>query len=59
MAGFRSHPKNIPMNLDLVGLRKFAKELGLPVYRGVEAPRKYTALYQKLEHSDQGGGKGE
>jgi len=53
---FKAHPKNIPRNLDMVGLREFAKELGLPAYQGAGVPAKYTALFQKLEHSEQDAG---
>lgn len=51
---FTAHPKNIPRNLDLIGLRKLVRELGLPVYEAAGARAKYAKLYRKLEHSESG-----
>lgn len=52
---FKAQPKNSQPNLDLVGLQKLVEELGIPVYRGAGAAIKYTKLFQRLEHSEQGG----
>ena len=49
---FEAQPENISRTLDLRGLQRFSNELGLPVFRGRDAPTKYAELYRRLEHSE-------